>query len=317
MNIFDALQVCKFAINSGALSTEESAVVCKDGFLWCSNPSLTIKVKCESPDFAAAATPLLKALKSDSSFRVTENLVVVKTGSIVERFSRLNSSPPSMNEEDSGRATFFMKGWLAPLKQSLKFAGEEVSRPWTMGAFCKDGYLFTTNDVCLSRSRFPFSIPFEGRTIPRAFADFITAYADDVEDVWWDGSFRALLSSGVTVWAPPLTNQTPEKVVEAFNALYSEPSSVLPQEWKADVLEICSKVEDEVHLSADKVYASMINRDVIGELTTDVERACYTGKALADVLKVATHADFKDYPKPVSFKGDMLCGIIAGRVLSR
>ena len=301
----------KTGLLPGRVLKEEAALVISNGQAYVSHDQAALSTPTDIEDCVIPARRFLDALARtpDAEIKVTPKRVTITNAQKSFRFQRMEPQLPSHLPTPCV--------WEVPPDLRETFAGlvlfcsDEVSRPWTLGVREAEGRFFSTNGLVLAASVNQYKTPFWGDTLPNMFAQimgsFPVTHAGGDED-----EFIAWLDDGSSARVTALANSMPAKVHQLFANVYKDPTWAIPGTWRDTFVDAARSMDSKVTIDAERMVADLLGDEVIGYADSNAAGAIFHPKLLARVVAVATHIDFSAYPDPVSFKGDLICGLVAG-----
>ena len=305
------INLLKQGLPPGRVLKEEAALVITNGQAHVSHAQAAFSTPCDIDDCVVPARRFLDALSRtpDAEVKVTPKRVTVTDGQKSYRFQRMEPQDPEPVPDPC--VWEVPQGLREAFAALIPFCSDEVSRPWTLGVREQGGRFMSTNGLVLAVSVHEFQTPFWGDTLPNLYArimgTFPVTHAGGEE-----GEFTGWLDDGSSFRVTALANQMPDRVHQLFDSVYFEPSWAIPEEWRGVFTDAARSMDNKVTIEHARMIADLLGDEVIGYADSNASGAVFHPKLLERVIAVATHIDFSSYPKPVSFKGDTVCGLIAG-----
>ena len=305
------VNLLKCGLLPGRVLKEEAALVISNGQAYVSHDQAAFSTPTNIEDCVVPAKRFLDALSrtSDAEVKVTPKRVTITDGQKSYRFQRMEAQDP---EPVPGPCAWEVpQGLREAFAALVPFCSDEVSRPWTLGVREQGGRFISTNGLVLAVSVQEFQTPFWGETLPNLYArimgTFPVTHAGGEED-----EFTGWLDDGSSFRVSALANPMPDRVYKLFHDVYLEPSWAIPEDWRDVFTDAARSMDNKVTIEHERMVADLLGDEVIGYAGSNAAGAIFHPKLLGRVVAVATHIDFSTYPQPVSFKGDTVCGLIAG-----
>ena len=198
------------------------------------------------------------------------------------------------------------KELLPALSLVAPFVSEDASRPWSVAALVKDGYVWATNNLALVRTPFAASSSFR---IPLPALQVLLA----LESFDWIAheEQRVVVGAGDMLIAfPESSGEWPD--VSKFFATKPKRLDKLDAELLVAAKTIEKFADRFVTLSPEMMQGKTTTMESEYEVAVKKGAGTYSARLLSLVLSVATHGDFSTYPKPVFFAGDGIEGVAVG-----
>ena len=297
----------------GRVLKSEAALIIKKGVAYISHEHASLSTPTDIADCVVPARRFLEGLARtpDAEVRVTPKRVTITNAQKSFRIQRMEEQSPAFRPLDSDGAQAVPDGLRQAFSQLIPFCSDEVSRPWTLGVREHAGRFMSTNGLVLAVSSNEFESPFNGMTLPNLFARILSTSPVTLFDVR-DDHFVGWLDDGSSARVTALANAMPDKVPQLYNSVYSEPSWMIPNEWRDIFSDALRSMDTRVTVEAERIVADILNDQVIGYASSGATGSIFHPRLLSKVLAVSEYIDFSAYPKPVPFKGDHVCGLLAG-----
>ena len=208
-------------------------------------------------------------------------------------------------------------GLLARLQLVRSFISDNATQTWALCAWLKDDAAWATNNVALARvSCEGMNAP--GILLPNWAIDFLVKRKDEPQAFfmtdnhaafrWADGSWmRTQLGEGTF----------PEQAAKLVEGA-SQPQWEVNDEWRKACYMVADFSESHVTMYCDKIVGGRGRANVEYDIQTPVpeglEKTIWHPKFLLPVIEAATHWDPLAYPKPATFAGPHITGIIVGKI---
>lgn len=309
-----ALQTACLICESGAVLERYKHLVFDDNQVRVFNGvvSLQAPFQAGAQRFAVNEERLARALGACAG----EGLVVTQTAEFLvfkrERLTirvRKLDADPVFNEPIAlpKKAARVRAAELLPaLRKVAAFVSEDASRPWSVSALVRDGYVWATNNVALVRS--PFASPASFR-IPLPALEVLLAL--DSFDWIAHEEQRLVIGAGDTLIAFPESScEWPD--VDKFFAAKPKRLDKLDPELITAAKTIEKFADRFITLNPQSMEGKTSTMESEYEVSVKKGAGTYSARLLSLVLSVATHGDFSTYPKPVFFSGDGIEGVAVG-----
>jgi hypothetical protein len=254
----------------------------------------------------------LRAVEGDAfEVKVTDQFLVLKKGKLTVRVRRLpvdtsyQGAISAPAKRDRTKAT----GFLDALRAVAPFISDDASRPWSVSALMRGGWLYATNNLSLVRN--PIEDAGEELRIPGQAVPLLLA----LEEIEWYAKDKTNIIIGCPdglLSFPESSGEWPD--VAAFFA--SRPKR-LPKA-APDLHEAATTVEKFadrfVTLNDGSLKSNVETIESEYELTVSKGQGTYNARLFSLVAEHATHIDFGTYPKPVHFLAGEMQGLMTGVV---
>lgn len=262
-------------------------------------------------NFEVSHEKLAKALRAcgeNMTIGVSPDFLQLKNGPLRVRVRKLEpgasldriSVPPSVQEQKGADL-------LPALRIVRDFISTDASRPWSVAALIKDGYVWATNNLALVRT--PISIPVEMR-IPAAVVYFLCDLP--TIDYWHvDDKQRLVFICGRELIRAPQSAALWPDMVPFFSKLPAEMPEI-PLALREAASVVTRFADRHVGLDASKVETKTAGMETEYDIDFTKGAGTYNARLLSLILERATHADFSFYPAPIFFRGDALEGTAVG-----
>jgi len=196
---------------------------------------------------------------------------------------------------------------LERLKKAVVFVGTDISRPWSCGVNLTEGYLYSTNNITLTRS--PVDYTGNSVNIPAyAIQELIRINRDICGIRVADNHIVFDLGESIYLRAQLLAYEWPD-VSNMFISCDIPLISGLP-EAIALIAPFCSSnrvifAENGVSTPDDEVHSATFEGLCLTESQFDL-------KQIQSILPYCTHLDLTGYPDKCSFKGEGIEGVFVG-----
>lgn len=280
------------------ITFEEGTVRAFNGLVHMQAPSALDHEEAFAVSFDRLATAL-RAVEGDE-FEVKQKgeFLVLKKGRLTVRVRKLSTDgvySAALKHPPKAQRTA-APGFQLALHACAPFVSADASRPWSVAALARGGYLYATNN--LSLVRFPFEFP-EELKIPGPAVPLLT----ELSSVDWISKQGNLILVGcgeALLSFPEAAGEWPK--VEDFFA---------PMPKKLPVADgLLLEAAKTTEKFADR-FVSLTDSSIEGKVATieseyEVDlpngKGIYNARLFSLVASVASHIDFKTYPKPVFFR---------------
>lgn len=262
-------------------------------------------------NFDRLATALRAVEGEDCEVRTNANHLVLKRGKLTVRVRKLGvdagyrtalTAPPKKQRTSAA-------GFLDALRLVAPFVSEDASRPWSVAALMRGGWLYATNNLALVRHPIEDAgeeLRIPGQAIPLLLAlNDVTWYAKNGTQIMI-GCKDGLLSF------PEAGGDWPD--VAAFFAQRPKRMPAAPDDLH-DAAVIVQKFADRFVTLNDAALGSKVETiESEYELAISKGQGTYNARLFALVAEHATHIDFATFPKPVHFNAGAMQGLMTGVV---
>lgn len=236
--------------------------------------------------------------------------LVLKRGKLTVRIRKLSAesnyhaaiAPPPKAQRVAAT------GFLQALSAVAPFVSDDASRPWSVAALLRGGYLWATNNLALVR--YPLSMPegteikIPGQAVPLLLElNEVTWYSRQGNSVVLacpDGGLSFPEANGDWPDVATFFKGRPKKLPKADPELHEAARTV-------------AKFADRFVALKDGALASGVET-IESEYEVEVKggKGSYNAKLLALVAEHATAIDFSSFPKPVHFQAGEMQGLMIG-----
>lgn len=317
LSSFKKVKQAVVSADAGALSH----VLVKDGRIYATDSRMTCSAPTDVADtFMVPGRELEKALTilgEKHRLKVEETKIIVSEGT---RRVTINTIPPSEAwvAKLEGEFTEVPKGFRSALRVAAPFMSDDKTKVWACAVRIKNDRLYATNNVSL------VAVECEGwaqgvdATLPDWVVNYILEREDAVTEIavgdtfvcfkFADGSW--LRSTRLSQEMPDMV---PEKLAEFFAAL-GHPEFALTDDWRRAYATVVQLSDESVTIAPGHISAGKGQAQVVAEVDSPVEEdTVWHPKFLGKVISASTHFDPRHYPKPATFVGTGITGVIAGR----
>lgn len=272
-----------------------------------------------APRFAVSEEKLARALSAcdgeDLRISQTPDFLVFKQKKLTIRVRKIDADAvftarlESPSEEDRVSAGNI----LDALRQVAPFISADASRPWSVAALVKKGYVWATNNLSLARceiatkdeNEWSFECRIPSQAVPIALMLDAVDWIARTQTTIFMGVF-----GGCTFAFPESAGEWPD-VSKFFEGMPSSMPRLDPTLLQG--AKTIEKFADRFVTLNNKAIEGK-SKTIEGEYEVEVEegKGIYSAKLLSLILTHATHADFSTYPNPVFFRGPRIEGVAVG-----
>lgn len=198
------------------------------------------------------------------------------------------------------------------------FMAIDASRPWACGVLLKGQSAFATNNIAIIEHWLGIELPLVN--IPSYAIKEVIRYGKDPEYLLISDSDITFMYEGDR-WMSCKLSALEWPDISRVLDIPAENPQPFPEGFFAGVDKL-SRFGDELgrcFLDTDQLSTS-VNDNIEGavvECEGIVDAGCYNLKLLLALKGVATMIDFSQYPKPVTFFGDNIRGVMTGYMMQK
>lgn len=268
------------------------------------------------------AAPFVKAVERiPADAEVVLNLteagrLSIKAGNFRAYIECHDDAEATMTIAPEGEYVELPPGLLPVLRVVAPFMGIDATRPWAMGVHLSGQSAYATNNIALIEHWLPLDFPFP-LTIPaEAVKEMIRV---GVEPVGIQVSERAVTfhySNGAWIRTALVVGDWPNisRVLDVESDAEETPEGFFEAIRRLDAF---TSKENHIFLRGGVIATSRHEGDgALVELDDFGGVGCHFLAQMSKLDGVATHIDFKGWPGPCMFFGDMLRGAIIGLGMS-
>jgi hypothetical protein len=202
------------------------------------------------------------------------------------------------------------------IRDLLPFISDNATKPWAMAINILNGRLYTTNNVSVAFADHPGLEGIEG-LLPVWAAEFVVARREGLTH-WQlhDGYAAFKWADGSWMRTQLINDETPEILVNLANDTGSSTFEIT-DDWRAAYDLVTGVAKEEISLYPDlivgKTEKSSVEHAATNIMREGIEYTHWSVPYLNKVIQAATHWQPDLYPKPVTFSGPTIKGLIVGR----
>jgi len=288
----------------------------ESGFIKGFNGSIAL---CAPIDLDLEVSPLaLPFIKAIQASKETVAMHVTPTGRLSIKSGKFKSFVECTTEvypevKPSGEMIELKEDFLDVIKMLNPFIAEDASRPWARGILFCNRSAFATNNLVLVEYWLGYNFP-EPVNIPKEAVKELLRIKEAPTHMQlssksvtfhFEGG-RWLRSNLFSLGWPDVTpvldvESNPQPLPENFFEVIEE---LVPFVGESNAL----------HLAGDRITTDL--NDEVGtsiEMSGLPEEACFNGKSMASLSGIAEKMDLTLYPRPLTFVGDNIRGVLLGR----
>lgn len=262
------------------------------------------------------AIPFIKAIQASKetvAMHITPSgKLAVKSGKFKSFIECTTEMYPDINPE--GDMIELKDDFIEVIKMLNPFIAEDASRPWARGILFCNQSAFATNNLVLIECWLGYDFP-EPVNIPKeAVKELIRIKESPTHMQLCDKSVTFHYSDGRWLRSNLFSLGWPD-IYGVLN-VESNPQP-LPENFFETIEELLPFVGETnaLHLATDRITTDL--NDEIGtsiEMAGLPEAACFNGKSMASLKNIAEMMDLTLWPKPLTFVGNRVRGVLLGRM---
>lgn len=311
-----SLELTSMVCERGSALQQFKHIVFNNGLVYAFNGLVHLQAKSglehEEP-FAVNYDRLASALRSvqgdDFSVKLTGDFLVMKRGKLTVRVRRVSAEeiyfspikPPPRSERIAAT------GFLQALSAVSPFVSADASRPWSVSALIRGGYVWATNN--LSLVRFPMPGWKQELRVPAQAIPLLL----ELKEVDWIAPIGGQLTVGcgeAMLSFPEASGDWPS--LEPFFATMPKKLPEADEEL-ADAAKTTEKFSERfVTLNDESIEGKLATIESEYQLDLKKGKGVYNAQLFSLVASHATHIDFSSYPKPVFFRAKEMEGVMIG-----
>lgn len=296
-----------------------SHICVRDGMMFATDSRMTAAAEVEfDGTFLAPAQEFYKAMtilgETDSKLTIKDQ------DSIVISKSRRRVTISTLDPEDfqynlpDGDVIMIPDGFVEALKKVAPFMSDDRTKAWANSVRVKGNNVYATNNITLASSTFSNW----DRDVDITLPDWVVKYIisrdvkllamsykeNSVSFNWEDNSWVRSLR---------LTEEMPDVVLALMDKIGDVEFAITP-EWKDAFTTVAMMSDDIVRICDDRIKAGKGKALIECEVSSPVaEETLWHPRYMELVVNACTHFDPGDWPKPCSWKGENIKGLIVGR----
>ena len=256
--------------------------------------------------FSVGSATFLKAIAScnwEPDIRKTDHNLIIKKGKFRVMLP-FNEMYQSQSRGKTKKRIKLQDDFLFSVKQLFPFISEDASREWSQSILIREGFMYVTNNITVIRC--PVDLP--DCVLPIGLVHVLVKCK-------LEPSYIQIGKKGVTIdfdndaWA--YGSNTPQDWPAVEHFFKKQKWNKLPEINKGfiDAVELIAPfcTNDELTFTEGKLVTDISEVREVGS-----PDCCLSSINTQRVLKIFTHADFSQYPKPIPMKGLGIQGIMAG-----
>lgn len=323
MTLLSSFKKVKGACVNGHLGAL-SHVLVNRGQMLASDSRMTACAPCSVAEtFMVPGQELEKALTilgEQHKLKTDDTKIVVSEGSRRVTISTLDPATSATHFAMlEGDFTPVPKHFRAKLEVASRFMSDDKTKVWACSTRILGDHLFATNNVSLIRVDCKGWERSVDVSLPDWLVEYVLSREDPVTEIAVEQNFVAFMfADGSWVRSTRLSQEMPDMVPEKLAELYEalgEPTFALSDEWRRAWGTVTQLADESVTIAPGHLLAGKGQAQVVAEVESPVqEDTVWHPKYLGKVISAATHFDPRYYPKPATFKGNEVLGVIAGKI---
>ena len=318
-----ALQRVSPAVAENSIYDQHCAfLLLKDGRVYAQNGNLRISTPCDIDGaFLVSGQEFQRAIDKlpIDKLNITHNedSVIVKGGQFRTTIQTLPLDLFTMPIPKGKRIVELdVDKFLYALEQLSPFISKDSSRTFGLFCFFSQGRAFATNNMVIvecADTGLPSDIEL---LLPQSAADYVLLMKDQkILDItinetaavfnWEDGT-QMVTNLGAQKW--------PQEGLDMVGEV-RKVEHIINEDWRKDVLSLRDFGDSEITIYIDRIEVgrgrSKTRLNVTSPIPKDAEFSCWGFKTIELILQKATHIDFTNWPKPMTFEWDGIRGLAA------
>lgn len=318
--MLDALKFVNRATDEKSVIRALTHICVHDGKLQGADSKIALETECPELAGFSFTAPAEKFVKAVTGCNGEPKIEVNADGTIKISRSRFRVTLPCLKTEDYPITAFKTEdavkittsvGFLQALKKVKPFISQDASRPWSLGVWVSEGYVYATNNVSMARAPVEWNGP--SLNLPGYAVDQLLDIDQPIDEIWASAAAVSFKFKNGWMRSQLYVDGWPPSIASMFQAdrVYEQ----VPDGLK-------DAVERIIPFCPDSKFPTIYFKD--GGITTanGLQSAeigfdwagvgVYRAEILQLVLGVARHWTPQAYPKPVFFKGDGVEGMMVG-----
>ena len=197
-----------------------------------------------------------------------------------------------------------------------RFISDNATKVWAMGIAIVDGRLYATNNVSMAFADRPETAGMKA-ILPVWAVQFAIDRREGLKE-WQvhEGYCAFRWDNGAWMRTQLMVGEIPDMMPKMAEEMEQATFEITP-EWRHAYDLVTGVSKESIHLHADRIIGSTDHSDVEHEaespLPESQDHSTWSVRYLNNVISVATHWQPDNWPKPATFHGERVRGLLVGR----
>jgi len=318
--IIDTLNFIKGSIANKDLVPELQHVQIKDGRITGFNGTLSLSAPVDLPDVVPKADTFIKAVNTaaeidaEATVTLNEGRMKISAGTFtayIECLTEWETGLPG----PSGKKQNIKADIIPVLKKLLPFISQDASRPWSRGILFRGTCAYVTNNICLVQMYTGARLPFEA-VVPIGTIKEMLRIKEEPNAISFDGNTLTFYYEKDRWLKSCIIDGSWPDIEKMLNDIALNDGEQFPENFFDNLSKLVPFLgEDKSVFFNDGLMSTSEHEKVGTNFKIDLPyKMRFNGDQLLLLEKVASKIDFASYPKPCTFFGDKLRGLIMGMV---